>query len=426
MPFARIAFNQTKPSLLGPDAVETWVEAAQEGKRVQNGEAVNLTGKTFSAFVENFEAQTNPIPVYLNHFMDEAAGWVRSLERRGKSLWALMEFTADVAQKIKEGKWKFTSIGFSLDSVSRDDGEPVGPELFEISLVNEPFIDGMEPVQLSRRERVHRMKTARELIEKALKDGGNLADFESAIASIKDGGGAEGDTAPPASGDSGAPVKQSGEGADTTLQDETGEDALAAGGEAMAILMEATGLSAAEVLAAVRDNVDALASALVGQAEGDGTPSESVAQSREGGEGDVQMSRALEMRLAALEKENKTLKARVDSRDKADEEAEVDGWIKQGRILVENRAEVLELLRSKPEHARKVFGKAQAVPVGDHAPEKKTGSASWDTLDDRGRATVTALQRQPMFRNMPRSEVVEKYLSAKANRESRMTRKEAN
>ena len=425
MPFARIAFKQTKPSLLGPDAVETWVEAAQEGKRVQNGEAVNLTGKTFSSFIENFEAQTNPIPVYLNHFMDEAAGWVRSLERRGKSLWALMEFTADVAQKIKEGKWKFTSIGFSLESVSRDDGDPVGPELFEISLVNEPFIDGMEPVQLSRRERVHRMKTARELIEKALKDGGNLADFESAISAIK-GDGGDDDSSPAEGDESGSATQQSGEGADTTLQDETGEDALAAGGEAMAILMEATGLTAAEVLAAVRDNVDALASALVGQAEGDGTPSESVAQSRDGGEGDVQMSRALEMRLAALEKENRSLRERVDGRDRADEEAEVDGWIKQGRILVENRTEVLELLRSKPEHARKVFGKAQAVPVGNHAPEKKPGNGSWESLDDRGKATVAALQRQPMFRSMPRSEVVQQYLSAKANREARMARKEAN
>ena len=56
------------------------------------------------------------------------------------------------------------------------------------------------------------------------------------------------------------------------------DEALAAGGELMAILMEATGLEAAELLAAVRDDIDALADALGKRSDEDGTKAENIDQ----------------------------------------------------------------------------------------------------------------------------------------------------
>lgn len=382
--------------MLPGKAPARWIHVAYTGEKVYDGEPLTLTEQHFDQFIRNFDSQKNAIPVYLNHEMAQAEGWVLDLKREGSDLLANMEFGKDVAEDIRAGKWGFTSIGFSLESVSRDNGKPIGAELMEISLTNEPFLDGCVPVSLSRnkgRRYVQMSTTPRDLIQKHLKEGGSLSDFESALASIKDGGSDDAPAADPA-----ADIAANNPAAEPDAQLQEGADeALAAGGEIAALLMEATGLGPAEVLAAIRDNLDAIASAIGATSNDEGTPAD-VAANRDT-EGDVKMTQrteALEIRLKAMEAELKTLKARDAQRLEDDLAGEVDSMVTDGKILPSDRDKTLELLRKSPEETRAVLSDRQVVPVGDAAPVEKKhdpGTVTYADLNSRQRRQVDNMFR---------------------------------
>lgn len=381
-----------KQSLLPGLAPERWVHVAFTGNFVFEGEEVVLTTDVFQSFIKNFEAQENPMPIFLDHETGAAEGWVKKLRLQGQDLFALMEFGKDVEADIRKGKWRFTSIGFTLEGVSRETGEPIGPEMFEVSLTNEPFLDGQQPLKLNKsagkKARKIQMATASEIIQKALKDGSTLAEFAEAIAAIQ---GAPSEDAPPTE----PSVEASTEPAADDVQMQDGDEALAAGGEAIALLMEATGLGAAEVLAAIRENIESIASSIKGSSSEEGTPAESIAQSNPDAGGDVQMSKALEIRVNALEAENKKLRERVDARDAADLEGEVDGWVESGNILPADRDEALSFMRKDAKAARKIFGSRKVVPVGenleDESPETDPTKITLAKMSQKHQNTVRAL-----------------------------------
>lgn len=391
-------FKSAKSSHLPGKAPARWIHVATAGEFVYDGEPMTLTAETFDAFIKNFGEQKNPLPVYLNHDEQQAEGWVLDLKREGEELFANMEFGTDIADAIAKGKWRFCSMGFSLESVSRTTGDPIGPELMEVSLTNEPFLDGLQPVSLSRapKGRVRMGMDVREIIQKHIKDGGSLADIESALASIKDGTEPEGDPRPPpaAAPLGAAPALSDAGNADKTLQD--GEEALAAGGEAVALLMEATGLGPAEVLAAIRDNLEAIAAAIAGTSDTDGSPAD---LSRKWKDGDAKMSReneALKIRLNAQQKQLDEIKAERDREAEAKLIAEVDQMVVDGKVLPGERDGALKLLRHNPREARAILGDRQIVPKRDEQKDEvlKFEDATYAKLSPANQRLVDSMHRK--------------------------------
>lgn len=322
--------SQLKDAPLPEGFAETWAQIALEAEFFYFGELIKMGPEVFEGFIKNFDAQANPVPVFTDHFVGEAAGWVRQLDDRGPDgLWALIGFTADTADAVRAGKWGFTSMGFTLQGVSRETGIGIGPELFELSLTNLPFIDGQQPLQLSRGGNKIVALNAQAAIDKAIEDGASLDELLAALQSAAEKEGTE--------------IM-----ADTDLS---------------VLLAEAAGLEPDAIASAIKENMDGVVAALKGEAPA--PPPETAT-----------MNRALELKVAALEESNNKLSARLDERDGKDLEAEVDTLIELGKVLPAARAEVIEMMRRDPETARKVFGAQQVVPTGMTEPDSPESAGS--------------------------------------------------
>lgn len=148
-----------KPSLLSDDLNqenETWVEMARTGKwdGYQGGESFELSSDAFDEMIRNFDAQKNPRPVYEGHAdlygEAPAVGWIRELKREGESLMGRVEFLSDFADLVRKGAYKFASIYAELTgAIDRVTGEDIGAYLRSLAITNQPFIDALEPIQLS-------------------------------------------------------------------------------------------------------------------------------------------------------------------------------------------------------------------------------------------------------------------------------------
>lgn len=143
--------------LVSNDSARTWVHLAYEGtwKGHPDGD-FSFTADTFNNIVALFNAQKNPVPLTYEHPMKgtgqpvPAAGWIHALEVKDGSLWGYVEFTPQAADMVKAGEYKFCSVVVDLESVDRESGDMVGPELYEVGLTNTPFLDGQKPITLSR------------------------------------------------------------------------------------------------------------------------------------------------------------------------------------------------------------------------------------------------------------------------------------
>jgi phage I-like protein len=119
--------------------------------------SMKLTGKMFDGMIANFNARGGEMMVDWNHAAlsgnqsveaNEAAGWIRGLEKRVvegvAQLWALVEWTADAAEKIRSKKYRFCS-----PSIALDDKGNLTDRLVNVALTNIPFLPGMAPIMLS-------------------------------------------------------------------------------------------------------------------------------------------------------------------------------------------------------------------------------------------------------------------------------------
>lgn len=348
-------------------AVHVAMTGAWEGH--ESGE-FTITEDTIDRIIARFEKQQNPMPVdYEHQSMDMrlggpkvAAGWIQSLSKRqgdaGPELWATVEWTEEAAKYIKTGAYKFCSPVIDFNSIDRITGEEVGPEMFNLALTNNPFLDGQKPIQLTRVQMADDIDTKKEMAE-----GG-----EGSC-----GGGVE------------VKVEEKKEMVDGV--EETVDVDFTAFGRALA---DAIGQDPAATLAALTDNAERIAEMINAQLNtgtgGDGTVSEAKRMSRIENE-------ARENEVKALRNRVNELEGKEAAREKAAREALVDEKIAAGFVLPDQRDDALWLLSKDPARFHRTY-KSKQVPVGDTqaGDEAPTDGVKASDLSEREQRTLAMMR----------------------------------
>lgn len=302
-----------------PETRTSWIDIAGPGEwKGHPAGAFTLTPEVFAACIAAFDAQANPIEVDYDHASltpnpdggSPAAGWVQALEMRGDRLWACVEWTARAAARIRAGEFRYCSGVFDFDSVDRKTGGHTVCVMDSVALTNRPFIDGQQPIALSRA---------------AAQPEIPMADEEM----------------PPA-----AQVDDAGK-------------------MLAARLMEATGLDAAALLAALDSKLEAVVSALKGEAPASAPPPAApaaVAPASDVAALTAQVT-ALSANLAAREAELAPLRAAAAKAADDALVAEVDAGVKAGKVAPSARAEFVKLARETPTAFRAILAAMRAATV---------------------------------------------------------------
>ncbi len=391
-----------------------WQELAKVGDwQGHSAGAFALTREDLEAMVATYDAQENPIPFTYEHpdYRPDgspvpAAGWVEALEVRGDSLWGLVAWTERAAKMIRDGEYQYCSIVFSHEATDRVTGD-TRPELFEVGMVNRPFIDGLQPLAASavaaakrRLSMTFDLKKIIEALGELPKDAGPEQMHKALEAAIlaqealekpAEEEKPEPEEAPEMTS-TGAPVEPVEMSAtiDAAAAPEAPmapEDKSAdAAAQVMGALEKALGLDAAGVLAFVMDNQDKLA-AMVSAEPASGTPAEDAALA------DVRLSavharaESAEAKLSALNAELEVFRAERAKADEAAMIATVDAAISAGHILSSHRETFIKLgrlNRAELETELSRVAKSPAVPTGRLVTPKPVGggSASIEAQDD--------------------------------------------
>jgi hypothetical protein len=110
--------TESTQNLQGNDPLLDWIPCAKMGSYPQG----DLTGELFDELVRNFDAARHEPPVLVGHSAawsdDEPAyGWVSAIKREGEVLFLkFKEFSKDLAEAIKAGRYKKRSIAFRRDA----------------------------------------------------------------------------------------------------------------------------------------------------------------------------------------------------------------------------------------------------------------------------------------------------------------------
>ena len=355
-----------------PETRTGWIDIAGPGewKGHPNG-PFTLDVDKFASCIAAFDAQANPIVVDYDHASlavnadggAPAAGWVQKLEMRGERLWGLVEWCADAAQAIRLGKFRYCSGVFVFDEPDRQSGRDTVCAIDSVALTNRPFLDGQTPIALTRRS-----------LEKPMPE----------------------DMPPPA-------------------QTEDAAAMLAAR------LMEATGLDAAGLLAALDANLAAIVAALKGEAapemEIEVAPAAAPAATPPPAPAAVAPASvtlsadptvaALQATVAALQatvnQQNADLaplRAQAAERAATALDAEVDQAIACGKIHPAQRAHYVNLARNHTAAWRVLSAeiKPGATPVGPGTAPQVVPPSQAHTLDKESKrreltASVTRMSR---------------------------------
>jgi phage I-like protein len=413
-------FAEVKPTMLGAGGKTAWIHCAREGewKGHHNGE-FQFTRKVFERIVRNFKKQSNPAVLTYEH-PDHvgkdglAAGWIRSLDVRegqgGADLWAFVEFTPAAAEHVRAGEYRFCSVVVDFESIDRASGEEVGPELHEIGLTNIPFIDGLQPIQLSRRaasgtKRSLRMKKlnaakALEALSKKLQDLDGVSEEEvkeavaeavseamaqvseaveeAAEVAVEEVAGGEAPMAEePEEEVAAADIEEDPEIAAATDPEEEREleddVAVSQASDFLAGLAADLGVDIAGLLAMLDANRAAVVGALSGGL-GDPAPMSTAANVKT-----LAASRvaALKKQVADKDAQLRKLSQRVEGLESSHREREVDDAITQGLFLDKDRDRLVKLARSDYKlfkEWREDAKQAPAVPTGQRVTQAAPGA----------------------------------------------------
>ena len=153
-----VDLTQLDFSEVGDDS-QTWIQIMPEGMTVQHPVygKIEFDGRRLSRFADNFASNVRgqDLAVNFDHKQDaarggEAAGWFRAVEHRaGRGLFALVDWTSDALQAIKEGKWRYFSPEFVNRWVHPESQKSFNDVLFGGALTNTPFLKGMLPINMS-------------------------------------------------------------------------------------------------------------------------------------------------------------------------------------------------------------------------------------------------------------------------------------
>lgn len=301
-----------------PESRTSWIDIAGPGEwKGHPAGPFTLTPETFASCIAVFNDQANPIPVDYDHASlavnpdggAPAAGWVQALELRGDRLWALVEWTAKAALGIRAGEYRYCSGVFDFDAVDRETGSRTVCAMDSVALTNRPFIDGQQPIALSR----HLEITMPE------------------------------DAPPPAA------------------------QADDAGKMLAARLMEATGMDAAALLAALDAKLESVVAALKGEAPASVPPAPAAVAPATAPASDVA---ALTASVAALTasvnaKEAELIPLRAAAAKLVDDGlvAEVDAGVRAGKIPPPAREHFVKLARETPTSFRAILAAMPATTV---------------------------------------------------------------
>ena len=399
----RVALHAKLP-LVSEDSDRTWVHIATIGEwKGHHAGSFSFDVGTFKSFKRLFEAQTNSIPLTYEHPERgdgqpvPAAGWIHELEIRGPDLFALVEFTKTSGDMVRAGEYRFCSGVFDFESTDRKSGEAAGPELLEVGLTNNPFLDGLDAIQLSRVRAATNPADARrslsmsdaDLMKAVLKELGpdaslaqmqRLFDAKKVIEQIKNGEDpdapveeapaeeAAASAAPPADAVELAEVVEAAPVPEEVV--EAAEDELlpadpAATAALVAAVETASGMDLAGALALIQERADEFAAFFTG--------AEPDAAADAAGLSDV-VSDAAKATVAAANRTVKLKDAEVVKLTSRVAELEhvgqcrlIDDAIKLGHVLPADRDKMVKLAKTAPGLLGDFLGSAAddpAVPTG--------------------------------------------------------------
>lgn len=154
-----------------------WVQLCATGKYVYRGQPIDIAPATFDEMVSNFRAhpaydatartfagkptaevaplvqagKLGVIALNFDHPPQGAPrpghGWFLDVERRGEQLWGLCFLDPEAHAGMLAAAWKWTSIEWA-DNAKNNAGETIGAYLSGVALTNDPFIQGMTPIQM--------------------------------------------------------------------------------------------------------------------------------------------------------------------------------------------------------------------------------------------------------------------------------------
>lgn len=147
-----------KPS---DEPVPCWVHIAKLGDYEGHpAGGFSFTREAFAQILKNFEARETPLNVDYEHQTFNralkgdipSAGWIDELELRedGTELWALVQMLPDAAAKVRSRQLRSCSPVVIPEAQDRVTGEDIGFELRSLALTNDPFLDGLRPLTLTR------------------------------------------------------------------------------------------------------------------------------------------------------------------------------------------------------------------------------------------------------------------------------------
>jgi len=158
-----ILCNTAIPLELGdrPDMVDGggrtgWTQIAMTGKWLGHWQgAFEVTEDDLSVMVENFHRFTNALLFDYGHesVFNSAAlasGWGHEMEigKGGSALYTDTEWTEKAAGHITAGELKYISPVIMFSTIDPYTAEDIGPSIWTVALLNTPFLDGMDPVEI--------------------------------------------------------------------------------------------------------------------------------------------------------------------------------------------------------------------------------------------------------------------------------------
>lgn len=151
-PAAARLFGRIVSFGVGSGSTKKWVQIAPFGlTNAVDGRTLLIEDEDARAVVSELQSRGNDIPVIFEHGEGpdggEAKGWLKKFELRSTGIWGLVEWFSDVAEKIREGRWKYQSPSFLF--VKDKSGNIRPRKLVELTVTNIPAIPGMVPLEAS-------------------------------------------------------------------------------------------------------------------------------------------------------------------------------------------------------------------------------------------------------------------------------------
>lgn len=333
---------------------------------------IEFTADAFANMVKNFGKRRTPLKFDYEHQTLRykgtgpipAAGHIEGLETRadGRELWGFVRWTPKAAEMIRNGEYQTCSAVIEPSSVDRVTSKKIGPEIIQAALTDDPFIDGLHPIQLTRE-----------------------ADVPDSEEQKKD-----------------EPVEEKPKEAEEVAEDkdkpkEMANDGAADAAAVVTALADATGMDPQAVCKAIMDNSDAFAAILNKSSEGAKQFSAEhkflAVELKRANARIVELTAAVEKAGADKQSEEEAAKSKIKARIV---QLTALGHIAEGD---EDQADALELFSADAVRAERVYsnkivpvGMSQARTMPDPKSQNRSGPVSLDSLERHEQLSVRAIQ----------------------------------